>query len=267
MEKYDFDERLSQLIYGDLSPDEKSRIIAGLKVDGMTEEEIMSYVSVAGILDEYPVPDPSERMDRRFYAMLGEEKKKILLGSPDRYESKRSFFLSAWPLMKIAAGIALFILGFATASWINRTSQRNQNQMAQLSGEVKQLKETLVMSMMQQSSPVERIKAVNMISNMDDPESRVISSLLNVLNHDNNDNVRLLALEALIRYSGIKQVRDGLVTSLSHQTSPLIQMRLTDVLVALHETKALPEFRKMLNDESLNYSVRGKINKAVVILL
>ncbi len=267
MKKHDFDERLSGLLYGNLSTDEKNRLIADLEEEGMTKAEIMSYISADNLLEMLPVPDPSEKMDRRFYTMLGEEKKKALLGSPDRFDRERPAFLTGWPLLKVAAGIALFVMGFATAILIGKGSQKNTQQMAQLSGEVRQLKETLVLSMIRQSSPVERIKAVNMMSTLEDPDPQVVNSLVNVLNHDGNDNVRLLALEALIGYSDLPQVRNGLVSSLSLQTSPLIQIRLTEVLVALHEKKAVPEFRKLLNDESLNYSVRGKIKNAVVVLL
>ena len=267
MKKHDFEKRLSDLIYENLSPDEEKEIYKELVKHGMTEEEIRLLISSDHILDEIPVPGTSDEMDKRFYTMLEDEGKKILLGSPDRLERRGGVRMFKWPLLRVASGIALFVMGFLTAIWLGRGTQNSTDQMAQLSGEVKQLKVTLVMSMIRQNSPVERIKAVNMISNLDDPGSQVINSLINVLDHDGNDNVRLLALDALIKYSGSPQVRDGLVSSLSLQTSPLIQMRLTEILVALREKKAVPEFKKMLDNENLNYSVRGKINNAVVVLL
>jgi hypothetical protein len=38
-------------------------------------------------------------------------------------------------------------------------------------------------------------------------------------------------------------------------------------MLALNEKRAVPEFQKVLKNANLNYSVRGKINEAVVVLL
>ncbi len=121
--------------------------------------------------------------------------------------------------------------------------------------------------MMQQSSPVERIKAVNMVGDFDKADNQIIESLIGVLNNDSNSNVRLLALDALIRYSSVPEVREGLIASIGNQTSPLVQLRLAEIMLALNEKRAVPEFQKVLQNASLNYSVRDKLNEAVVVLL
>jgi hypothetical protein len=121
--------------------------------------------------------------------------------------------------------------------------------------------------MMKQTSAVERIKAVNMVSELEQANSPVIESLLRILNTDTNDNVRLLSLEALIRYADSPVVREGLIASILNQTSPMIQIRLAEVMVALNERRAATEFQKILEDANLNYSVRSKMNSAVVTLL
>jgi hypothetical protein len=38
-------------------------------------------------------------------------------------------------------------------------------------------------------------------------------------------------------------------------------------MLALNEKRAVPEFQKVLQNAGLNYSVRDKLNEAVVILL
>jgi hypothetical protein len=213
------------------------------------------------------LPEPSERMDKRFYTMLEEEQRKALIGEPEVKPVKPFFVSLLAPGLRIAAGIALFLLGWFAAGWSGSVFPAGNKQIANLTGEVKQLKETLVLSMMQQSSPVERIKAVNMVSDFDKADNQIIESLIGALNNDSNDNVRLLALDALIRYSNIPDVREGLIASIGNQTSPLVQLRLAEVMLALNEKRAVPEFKKVLQNANLNYSVRGKMNEAVVVLL
>jgi hypothetical protein len=144
-------------------------------------------------------------------------------------------------------------MGWFTASSAGQRFNSDK-ELADLSGRVTDLKETLVLTLMQQNSTLERIRAVNMANEFETPDERIIQGLLAALNHDENDNVRLLALEALIRYPDNSAVREGLIASIENQSSPMLQLRLAEVMVALNERKAAPEFQKILTDAALNYS-------------
>lgn len=266
MKRQDLKEKLLDLVHGWLSKEEEEEITTRLKELGMSMEEIESMRSVSQLIDDESVPEPSDRMDKRFYTMLEEEQKNALLGEQD-VKPKIAFLLSLiTPGLRIAAGIALFLLGWFAASWFG-SNMAGGKQITVLSDEVKELKETLVLTMMQQNSPQERIKAVNMVSDFDNADSQIIESLVGVLNNDSNDNVRLLALDALIRYSSIPEVRTSLIKSIRIQSSPMIQFRLAQIMVRLNEKRAIPEFQKVLQDASLNYNVRGKMNEAIAQLL
>lgn len=213
-----------------------------------------------------PVPQPSVRMDERFRLMLDEEKKKDLI-SGSISERKRSFYLKfSSPVWKIAAGIALFLTGWFGASWFG-TGTPDKQQLASLNGEVVRLRETLVLAMIEQNSPVERIKAVNMMNQMEQADEKIIHSLLSTLENDENDNVRLIALDALIKYAQQPSVREGLINAISKQTSPMVQLRLAEIMVSLQEKRSVPEFEKILNNANLNYSVRNKLDETVKILI
>jgi hypothetical protein len=266
MKRQELTEKLFDLVHNNLSKEEQEEVFSGLEKSGMSREEIESIRSVNRLIEGAPAPEPSERMDKRFYAMLEEEKRKAMPGEPEIKRHTPSFYSFIGPGLKIAAGITLFLLGWFTSGWFGSTPA-GDSQLANLSAEVKGLKETLVMTMMQQSSPVDRIKAVNMVTEFEEVDNQVIESLIKILNNDSNDNVRLVALDALIRYSSVPEVREGLIASIGSQTSPLIQLRLAEIMLALNEKRAVPEFQKILRDASLNYSVRGKINEAVVVLL
>ncbi|MBG0858741.1 MAG: HEAT repeat domain-containing protein [Bacteroidales bacterium] len=267
MKKQDLDDRLIDLLQGRLSPEEEEEVIAGLEKSGITREEIESLRSFSRVIDDTPVPEPSEWMDKRFYALLEEEQRKAQPGEPDIKPVKPLLAFLNNPGFRIAAGIALFLLGWFAAGWTGSVIPVGNRQIANLAGEVKQLKETLILTMMRESSPAERIRAVNMVSDFETADEQIIEGLLGVLRNDSNSNLRLLALEALIRYSSLPEVRKSLVSSIGNQTSPLVQLRLAEIMLALGEKSAVPEFKKLLQDASLNYSVRDKLNEAVVVLL
>ena len=266
MKRQDLKEKLLDLLNGKLSPKEEEEVISGLEKSGISREEVESMRTVNHLIESTPSPEPSDKMDKRFYNMLEDEQKKSLPGEPE-VKLKRPIFVSVvTPGLKIAAGIALFLLGWFTAGWTG-SSPAGKKQMENLSIEVKQLKATLILTMMQQNSTVERIKAVNMVSEFEKADNQIIESLIEVLNHDSNDNVRLLALDALIRFSSIPEVREALIASIGNQTSPLVLLRLAEIMLALNETRAVPELQKVLQNAHLNYSVRGKMNKVVEVLL
>lgn len=219
-----------------------------------------------GEIGNISVPPPSAKMDERFRMMLDEEKKKNLIGSSVSEQKGSLYQHFSNPVWRIAAGIALFLMGWFGASWFGNGTTNSQ-QLASLNGEVVKLRETLVLAMIEQNSPVERIKAVNMMNQMEQADGKIIQSLLSTLNNDENDNVRLIALDALIKYTHQPAVREGLVHAISKQTSPLVQLRLAEIMVSLQEKRSVPEFEKILNNANLNYSVRNKLDETVKILI
>lgn len=231
--------------------------------EGLRKEELEELSDLNADLDKVFNSDPRESMDNRFYAMLEAESRDVKMSGDNVI---RMSFKSRYTWLFAAAGIALFVLGWFSASLAGGSGSQN-SQLADLSGEVRQLKETLVLTMLDQSSTVERIKAVNMIGEFESPDSRIIENLIDVLNTDSNDNVRLLALEALVKYSDNEVVRTGLISSISGQTSPMIQLRMAEIMISMKEKKSVDEFRQLLNDPNLNYSVRNKIQEAVGTLL
>jgi len=219
-----------------------------------------------GYLGNISVPPPPVKMDERFQMMLDEEKKKELIGGSISEQKRTLFRHFAYPVWRIAAGIALFLAGWFGASLFG-TGTPDKQQLASLNGEVMKLRETLVLAMIEQNSPVERIKAVNMMNQMEQADEKIIQSLLSTLENDDNDNVRLIALDALIKYAREPAVREGLINAIAKQTSPMVQLRLAEIMVSLQEKRSVPEFEKILNNANLNYSVRNKLDETVKILI
>ena len=129
------------------------------------------------------------------------------------------------------------------------------------------MREMMVLTLIDQSSVTQRIKAVNLTNNLDDVNERVIHALLKTLNNDPNENVRLVTVEALYEFADNPIVREGLIQSISEQESALVQLALADVMVALQEKRSIEQFNELLKRRDLNDAVRGRIEKTVRVLL
>lgn len=231
----------------------------------ISEDEVTDLKKVYDILMNEDIPEPPDSLDERFYSLLkslvSKDKSNLSTGLSGLFKPE-----SIRVVTSIAAGIALFILGWFGAG-ITGSVRTGEKQIEELTREVSGLRHSLVINMLSQNSPSERIQAVNMVSEMNEVDSKIIESMLSTLNNDPNNNVRLVALEALVAYVDYPEVREGLIKSISIQESPSIQYRLAEIMQALQEKRSVPEFQKVLNDLTLDYSVRERINETIEVLI
>ena len=262
MKKEEFDELIGLYLSKEVSSSNKEKIREDLLADGYPVDELDALAELNQELSNLPEGKPSARMNSKFYQWL--EKEKDIQTGPKG--------LKIWlnclqgPAGRIAAGIALFVLGWLGSNLINQNGGRNI-ELGILSAEVSELKQSLVLTKMQQSSSIARIQAVNMVYELDEVDDAVIQSLLTVLIVDQNDNVRLAALESLMPYADSPEVREGLIRSISKQSSPLVQLRLAEVMKILQDPNAIPEIQEILNTRDLNFVVRTKYNETLETLI
>jgi len=116
---------------------------------------------------------------------------------------------------------------------------------------------------MDQPSSIQRLKGINLSSRLEEPNTKTIEALLNTLDSDPNVNVRLAAVDALYLFYDNPLVRERIVSSLSRQTSPLVQVALVDLLVNMKERQAIESFKKLVQDEKLNPDVKQKMEQGI----
>jgi HEAT repeat protein len=95
----------------------------------------------------------------------------------------------------------------------------------------------------------------------------VIDALFNSLNNDPNVNVRLAAIEALKNHTAKPEVRAALILSISRQDSPMVQIALADLMQAMQEKEAVPQLKKLLQQEGTNEMVKEKIQESINVLI
>lgn len=197
--------------------------------------------------------EPSPALRENFQAMLQDEINKQAFGM-------------AWisPVWKIAA-ILIILLGGIWIGTILKSPGGSgaPEQIVELRKEVKEMKEVLLFSLLNDESATQRIKAVSYAEAMANPDQKVIVALLKTLDHDKNVNVRLASLYSLAKFSDKQEVRDSLVESLKKQTEPIIQVVLINILAEKKETKAIAPIREILSNKKTLPEVKEVAQKGL----
>ena len=135
--------------------------------------------------------------------------------------------------------------------------------MAQLHSQVENLRQLVTLSLLKEQSPSSRLRGVTYSYQVTQPDPEVEQGLLRTVNHDENVNVRLSAVDAIAKFAKNPQVRRALVDSIPVQDSALVQMALIDLLAQLNDKDALPVLRKLTQDKATDESVRQRAESAV----
>ena len=135
--------------------------------------------------------------------------------------------------------------------------------MTRLREEVRNTRQLVALSLMQQQSASERLKGVDYSYRIPQPDPKVLLALLHAVNYDQNVNVRLAALDALHSSAANDMVRHGLIESVDRQTSPLMQIALIDLLVDIREKAAAGELQALVKEAGLNPEVRERAEWAL----
>jgi HEAT repeat protein len=129
------------------------------------------------------------------------------------------------------------------------------------------MKKTVTLAMLENSSASERMKAVRFAQELSVPDEAVLGALIRTINEDPNVGVRLMAVEALALNADHPKVREALVQAIVRQDSPLVQLALAEVMLALNEKRAVEPIRKVIASPLVDYSVKSRLEATVSQLL
>ncbi len=237
--------------------DVEIKLIEQLIEDGRIE---LSQLHELSLIEEevmkLEAPVPSSDLDDNFYQMLKTVKAK------SKGFSWTKFF--SWPELapKLALASVTLILGFL-GGYLLFPSPSSNKEVAELKGEVLEMKEMMMLSLLQKESATERLKAVSLTNEMSSVSDKVTNALLQTLNNDENLNVRLEALEALKPFVRDSKIRAELVRSIAKQDSPLVQMALAELMVELQEKSSVKELQKILKSERTPKEVKKRIEESI----
>jgi hypothetical protein len=256
MEQERIEELLVKYNEGQADPSE-IKLIEQLIEEGRIE---LNQLRELNVLEEQVMkletPVPSTDLDDNFYQMLRTVKAK------NKDFSWGSFF--SWPELapKLAFASVALVLGFL-GGYLLFPSPSSNKEVAELKGEVLEMKEMVMLSLLKRESATERLKAVSLTSEMSSVSNKVTNALLQTLNNDENINVRLEALEALKPFVRDSRIRAELVRSIAKQESPLVQVALAELMVELQEKSSVKELQKILKSERTPQEVKRRIEESI----
>lgn len=216
-------------------------------------------------LPKVPELPPGSKLHGRFYAML-EEEKNMTYGKVTNIASVWIRRLQAgFERHKAVYAATFFLAGILIGNLFTPFGSSHQN-IDRLTAEVYHMREIMMMSLLENNSPAERLRAVNISSEIPESSGRVAEALLQTLNRDPNVNVRIAAVDALIHHASNPAVRSAMVKSITRQESPLVQIALADAMIVLQETEAVDQFKKLLEQDDMDTNVRNKIESTILVL-
>ena len=258
------DEKLEILIMdylsNSLSAEDQKEWEKQIAAGNIKPEDIKQYQAIYDDMGKINREEPSENLSKKFYIELNEKIKGS--NSTTILDQLANFFnQQGMSYGGLQAGYSMVLLLTGIGAGYLLMGKSDKTEITALSSEVKEMKSMIMLNLLEKESPSARIKAVGLTQNMVDVDDEIIKALFSTLTNDNNTNVRLEALDALVRYSDRAWVRVGLIKSIAEQNSPLVQLGLADIMVLFQDKKAKEALENMLEGNELTEDVRVVIKE------
>jgi len=256
----DIKEKFPDYLIGDLRQEEKEQMQNHIAACPSCRKELESLSAIWTKLGVLPEVQPDAALRTRFYSMLedykndlGEQKPKASL-----LEQIKNWFRPVWTgrsAFSLSFSLLFLFVGLAAGYFITGNPGRPA-EISDLRQEVQNMRQTLAVSLLEQSSASERLRGVNLSVNTEKPDSGLIEALLNTLNTDSNINVRLAAVDALYLFYDFPRVKEGIAQTLFTQDSPLVQVALIDLIVNVRERQAIESLKNLIQTKTLHPDVK-----------
>lgn len=245
-------ELLMDRLKGQISAADDQRLAAHLLTCTACQAETEAVTSVwdqLGALDEEV---PHERLRARFHAGLA------------AYEARASQHwtervLDSWwpkqPVFQLGLAAALALVGVFVGQQLPSPVDA---EVAALRAEVR----TVGIALLDHQSASERLLGVEW-SRRTAQTPEIVNALLERVQYDSNLSVRLAAVDALRGQLDQPDVSAGLVLALERQESPLVQVAVTDALLAGGSGAGIEAVRGILGRAELDPAVREYLQMAL----
>ena len=257
-----FREQIPECLAGRLESGAREKLIAHLELCSACRADVAEMGAVWRGLESLPVVEPDPAMRPRFVEVL-EAYRAGMEQARERtvVSGKRSWWVAGWWPARAAwqtgLAVALLLAGGFGGQYLTRPRGPSQ-EIAQLQGQIENLRQTMALSMLQDQSSSSRIRGATYFSQVSRPDRQIEQSLLSALNHDANINVRLEAVDALEKQAGNPEIQRALADALPLQDSPLVEIALIDVLVQANDKAAVPALQHVAQDAQADESVRQR---------
>ena len=257
-----YEQLIADYLNGNLDVSGKNQVEELIANGEISFEDFREMEQLYDDLSTISAPEPGEDVSRKFYSMLDAE----IQSQSTKFNYRERFkeFLTGFSFAKVAYTFAILFIG----GFFGYQMNDNQNEeIARLSSEMRDMQELMMVSLLQGSSATDRLKAVNISAGLSNPDTEAVKALLFTLNNDASVNVRVQSIEALKRWGSIERVREGLVNSIAQQESPVVIVELADAMIELGLRNSAKEFEQLLKERELDVTVQQKLENSIAVLL
>ncbi|OEK00362.1 hypothetical protein BFP97_02020 [Roseivirga sp. 4D4] len=158
---------------------------------------------------------------------------------------------------KVAAAVALVLVGFWVGNQIN-----SNNDMSQMQAQLEEMKD-IMFAQMEGSSASGRLQAVNNSMNLEEADDETVDVLIALLKNDESMHVRTKTVEALTKFGSNKKVSKAFSNALLNETEPAVQIALIEGLVNLKEEGATQTLEQITKDQSVLKEVQEEAHLGI----
>lgn len=95
-------------------------------------------------------------------------------------------------------------------------------------------------------------------------DTRIINRLIEIIHKDENANVKIATIDALLNFPSNEKIRKNLIKALENESKPLVQIKLIKALSILRENRAQKPLEKIINNEQTYPIVKNNATLAMV---
>lgn len=150
---------------------------------------------------------------------------------------------------------ASLLIAVSTALWYYNDYLQNEKKRSDL------------MASLEDKSTGKRLEAVYEFSDAYQKEdAKIIKVLIKTLLTDENANVKIATIDALLKFPQNKEVRNSLIEALGKEKQPLVQIKLINSLAILREKRAQEPLEEIIKDERTFEIVKSNATLAMTNL-
>lgn len=238
MDKEKMENLLIDYIDGKLNDSDRSVIEQELARDPSVRQLHKQLREVMVAMDNTKEIEPGSALRKTFYKHLQEEMVKA--------KSTRTRFFQPM-IYRIAAGVLLLMAVIYVGNWISKNQHREEEMLA-LRREVEATKQMMLLMLDNQQSASQRMVGTAVAYKIEKADDEIVDALVRAMNEDPNTNVRLAALDALVKFHEEPRVKKQLIKSLALQNDPVVQITLIQFLVRMKEKDVAPQLQIIIDD-------------------
>ena len=159
-------------------------------------------------------------------------------------------------LTKIAA---VFLLVFLSVLLVRMYTSYNQ-----LLAKMEAIQSTLAITLIDHRSVHMKLKAIELAEELPEMKPELSQSLIDLLNNDENVNVRMAAIQTVSGFSESQFVKTELIRSLKQQKSFLVRAILVENLLQMNDPSIIKEMMKIIEDKRTEQELRDQIKEMIL---